>query len=195
MNTLLDKCLEIEGLISLRQQRADMAPARLQDLLEEKTRQLLTDILALRDTDEPESYETQTAEPQPIEPQSVEVQPEESQPENLQPCEPQPAECQLDNADEQLADAVIFEETADADPAMKIRNEVVTPPSLSLNDQFRFRRELFHFSEEEMDEAMNVAAQMSSVEEIEDYFYNDLCLDASDETVRDFMKIVTARFD
>lgn len=61
----------------------------------------------------------------------------------------------------------------------------------SVNDRFRFRRELFNFNDEEMDEALDIAAQMSTIEELEDYFFNDLCMDPSDETVQDFINIIS----
>ncbi len=65
---------------------------------------------------------------------------------------------------------------------------------LTINDKFRFRRELFSNNDAELAEALQIAAEMSSAEEVEDYFYNDLCFDAESEVVKDFMRIVTSRF-
>lgn len=64
----------------------------------------------------------------------------------------------------------------------------------SLNDKYIFRRELFNFSDEEMQEALEVAADMTTIEDLEDYFYNDLCWDPENPTVKEFMSVVTARF-
>ena len=68
------------------------------------------------------------------------------------------------------------------------------PVRLSLNDKFRFRRELFNFSDEEMEETLDVISNMSSGDEIDEYLFNDLCWDQENEVVRDFMSIVKARF-
>ena len=61
---------------------------------------------------------------------------------------------------------------------------------LSLNDIYRFRRELFNFSDEEMDEALDALSGMTSKEEVEDFFYNDLCWEPDDEVVREFMNMI-----
>lgn len=75
------------------------------------------------------------------------------------------------------------------------------PPVLSdrfveftLNDKFRFRRELFGNSDIDMNEALDVVDAMTSREEVEDYFYNDMCWDPNNEDVKDFIRIVTAKF-
>lgn len=74
-----------------------------------------------------------------------------------------------------------------------VRNDMVAI-ELTINDKFRFRRELFANNEADLSEALQIAANMSSAEEIEDYFYNDLCFDAESEVVKDFMRIVTSKF-
>lgn len=61
---------------------------------------------------------------------------------------------------------------------------------LSLNDTYRFRRELFNFSDEEMEEALDALSGMTSKEEVEDFFYNDLCWEPDDEVVREFMSMI-----
>lgn len=61
---------------------------------------------------------------------------------------------------------------------------------LSLNDIYRFRRELFNFSDEEMEEALDALSGMTSKEEVEDFFYNDLCWEPDDEVVREFMNMI-----
>lgn len=65
----------------------------------------------------------------------------------------------------------------------------------TLNDKFRFRRELFGNSDIDMNEALDVVNAMSSRDEVEDYFYNDMCWDPANEDVKDFMRIVTAKFN
>jgi len=66
--------------------------------------------------------------------------------------------------------------------------------AFTLNDKFRFRRELFHDSQEEFDETLDVISGMSSFAEAEEYFYNDLCWDPVNPEVKAFMEIVSKHF-
>lgn len=66
--------------------------------------------------------------------------------------------------------------------------------AFTLNDRFRFRRELFRNSDEEFRETLEVIGSMSSMEEAEDYFFNDLCWDESAPEVKEFMEIVAKHF-
>ena len=64
----------------------------------------------------------------------------------------------------------------------------------SINDKFLYCRELFGSSREEMNEALDVISNMNSTEEIEDYLFNDLCLDSKNETVKAFLNTMSSRF-
>lgn len=64
----------------------------------------------------------------------------------------------------------------------------------TLNDKFRFRRELFGNSEMEFVDALNTVSAMHSMSEAEDYFYNDLEWDAEIEEVKDFMQVLQQYF-
>lgn len=66
--------------------------------------------------------------------------------------------------------------------------------AFTLNDRFRFRRELFRNSDEEFKETLDVIGSMSSMEEAEDYFFNDLCWDPAKEEVKEFMAVVAKHF-
>ena len=66
--------------------------------------------------------------------------------------------------------------------------------AFSLNDRYRFRRELFSNSELDWNDALNMVASMSSYEEAEDYFYNDLGWDKNSEEVADFMNVIKNHF-
>ena len=63
--------------------------------------------------------------------------------------------------------------------------------AFSINDKFRFRRELFSNSIQDYNEAIDIIAAMSSYDEAEDYFYNDLCWDPDNTEVKAFMEIVS----
>lgn len=66
--------------------------------------------------------------------------------------------------------------------------------AFSLNDRYRFRRELFSNSELDWNDALNMVASMSTYEEAEDYFYNDLGWDKNSEEVADFMNVIKNHF-
>lgn len=66
--------------------------------------------------------------------------------------------------------------------------------AFSLNDRYRFRRELFSNSELDWNDALNMVASMSSFDEAEDYFYNDLGWDKNSEEVTDFMSVIKNHF-
>ena len=66
--------------------------------------------------------------------------------------------------------------------------------AFTLNDKFRFRRELFRNSQDEFDETLNVISQMSSITEAEEYIYDDLCWDPDNEDVKAFMDVVAKHF-
>ncbi len=66
--------------------------------------------------------------------------------------------------------------------------------AFSINDRFRFRRELFSNSDAEMNDALDMVESMHSLDEAEDYFYGDLGWDKDVEEVADFMEIVRRHF-
>lgn len=123
-----------------------------------------------------------------------------------------------ENEEDAVAESVSFEEKADADnePVSEIAIppvELVAEPvsirldeklardgardirkAFTLNDRFRFRRELFSNSESRLNESLDIIAAMSSFDEAEDYFYNDLCWDRESDDVKDFMMIVANHF-
>lgn len=66
--------------------------------------------------------------------------------------------------------------------------------AFSLNDTFRFRRELFGNSAAEMTDALHMVEAMHSFEEAEDYFYGDLGWDRESDDVKEFMAIIKNHF-
>lgn len=66
--------------------------------------------------------------------------------------------------------------------------------AFSLNDKFRFRRELFSNSDILMNETLDAIEAMSSINEATDYFYTDLKWDKSNQDVADFVEIITHHF-
>ena len=66
--------------------------------------------------------------------------------------------------------------------------------AFSINDTFRFRRELFGNSAADMSDAINLVIAMNSYEEAEDYFYGDLKWDPESDEVKEFMEIIRNHF-
>ncbi len=203
MNTdtynLLNICLEIEGLLCLVERRGETIPKNVSDLLLAKTDALRNGMIRFTSVPAPACKNEEINIPATV--ATAEIVTEAA-------------------ASEQIADAVELEEKEDAcqDNAKTLSDEKekesspkteevsakeettvatmndVAPLELTVNDKFRFRRELFSNSDVDLADALQVASQMSTPEEIEDYFYNDLCFNPEDEVVKDFMRIVTKRF-
>lgn len=203
MNTdtynLLNICLEIEGLLCLVERRGETIPKNVSDLLLAKTEALRNGMIRFTSVPAPACKN-----------EEINIPPTVATAETVTEAA----------ASEQIADAVELEEKEDACPdntetasdenekesrpqnqdvPAKEETKVATmndvaPLELTINDKFRFRRELFSNSDVDLADALQVASQMSTPEEIEDYFYNDLCFNPEDEVVKDFMRIVTKRF-
>lgn len=67
-------------------------------------------------------------------------------------------------------------------------------PVFSINDRFRFRRELFGNSDRDFNASLDLLCTMETLDEAENYFYNDLEWDPEQPCVKDFMSIVERYF-
>ena len=67
--------------------------------------------------------------------------------------------------------------------------------AFTINDRFRFRRELFENSEKLFADALNTIDAMRSFAEAEDYFFNTLEWDKESEEVAEFMSKLKAYFE
>lgn len=169
----LDLCFEIEGLIALIIKREDDVPENVHTLLARKISELSNIYgLAPEGTRESEQAEdiAQNAEFEQSEDADVPV--EEAEPE----IEVEPK---------------IESKASEAAPEPETEKATI---ALTLNDKFRFKRELFGNNAAELSDALDVVNAVSSKAELEDYFYNDLCWDPENPDVKDFMEIASARF-
>lgn len=66
--------------------------------------------------------------------------------------------------------------------------------AFSLNDRFRFRRELFGGDEERMNKAIHALNEIQSYEDSITYLNNELKWNVEDEAVADFIKLLEKRF-
>ncbi len=64
--------------------------------------------------------------------------------------------------------------------------------AFTLNDKFRFRRELFAGDDDDFSSTLVLLAQMPSYEAAADYLFHDLLWDRRDENVQAFMEILKA---
>ena len=151
---------------------------------------------------EPPTEPEPIAEPMPettVEIETVEPEPEEEEEPELKE-EPEPEEEQEEPEYEEIV--MPQDDTTDTDNEEPIRldeklareNSRNLRKAFSLNDMFRFRRELFGNSATEMTDTLNLVEAMSSLSEANDYFYNDLEWDASNPEVQDFMDIIAKHF-
>ncbi|MDE5838928.1 MAG: hypothetical protein K2H39_07725 [Paramuribaculum sp.] len=224
LEELLELTFEMEGLITLMIKREDMTPDKVKNLLQrkaEKFNELLgvkVDYIpdavreSVSDNEEPEvesssavveqieSEETVAEVTSATEEANDEVEEniaestEFEEKEDAQPIvedysEPEPTiEIQDDPEEEQSA----APETA----APEVLNDVLSrkSPVFTLNDKFRFRRNLFNDSDEEFYGTLKIIAEMKSMEEVEDYLYNDLCFEPEDEDVKAFVDIISLQF-
>lgn len=195
-NDLLRLTYEIEGLLLLQSQRADgdTVPA-VDNMIAEKTAllakafPLCPETLA---TEEEPAEECPAADSNDSEATAASALAEEEM-----------------MATEPVAATPAVEATAAPEPPV-VNESIETPQSLeeklarerardifrafTLNDKFRFRRELFRNSQDEFDETLNVISQMSSITEAEEYIYDDLCWDPDNEDVKAFMDVVAKHF-
>ena len=224
IKSMLREVLELEGLLMVADSRGDETPDAVFTLIKEKIEQLreytscLPDVAVDEEVDEQEPVVEPEDEPEYVleaEPEEeIEAEPEEELEPEIVPeidKEPEPElEEELDadpapeidpdrapapepeiikNVDETASEAIITLDEA------FIRNKAKDLKSaFSLNDTFRFRRELFGNSAADMNDAIDLVNAMNSYEEAEDYFINDLGWDAESDEVGEFMEIIRNHF-
>ncbi len=141
---------------------------------------------------EPEPTEQPEAEPQPEpEPESIEEETiaqeaadAEAEPEIAADAEPVTADYFADDEDEPVR----------LDEALQRNMVKDLHHAFSLNDRFRYRRELFGNSDQVMEETLNHIESMATFDEAENYFYNDLEWEYDSPEVADFMVIIKNYF-
>lgn len=154
--------------------------------------------------DEPEVVVEVVPKPEPAEEPEAEPQPEP---------EPEPESIEEEATTQEAADAESEPEIApDAEPVTAddfttVDDEPVRLDealqrnmvkdlhhAFSLNDRFRYRRELFGNSDQVMEETLNHIESMATFDEAENYFYNDLEWEYDSPEVADFMVIIKNYF-
>lgn len=176
-NELLDLAIELEGLLLLKITRGESAPDEADKLIRIKAEQLWKGLSA---DEAPLSQPLESFEDEiiiietPVEP--------ESEPESERQYQPQPEPQPVSIADSLATDEMSVNQMATATADV---SHVFT-----LNDKFRFCRELFRNSNEEFTDTINVLNAMESLEEAEDYLYNDLAWDPESLDVKAFIELI-----
>lgn len=145
---------------------------------------------------EPEA-ESEEEEVPIVDAEIAEAEPIEEAPEEAEHEEDPEEEPEVDTTDEEEEE---LEGATDSDEPMRLDEMLQRSKSkdlksaFSLNDTFRFRRELFSNSGAEMTDALHMVEAMHSFDEAEDYFYGDLGWDRESDDVKDFMAIIKNHF-
>ena len=214
--SLLNLAYEIEGLLLLHINRGEEASPEMTELLKKKIAELSAACPTGTDNNSPVTVPV-TQKPVQAAQVQVSIADDEEYNDDFVTDETNvPAEAELAPASEcraameeateadnaAVAESATFEEMEDAEPETPVRLEDKLSrerakdifKAFTLNDKFRFRRELFRNSQDEFEETLDVISQMNTFDEAEEYFYNDLCWDADNEDVKEFMDTVRKHF-
>ena len=180
IDTLLKLAFEAEGLLLMLKDRGKDMPAEAMALLAEKTAMLQAGVMEL---------------PYGAVPASTDIRVEDEASDSEAVAEAAEEETEADAGVEPSgAPAAAPAEAATLDERLARERARDIFKAFTLNDKFRYRRELFHGSESEFDDTLAIISEMSSFGEAEEYFYEDLCWDPDNDDVKAFMDTVRRHF-
>lgn len=201
LNELLDRIYELEGLVHLAIVRDDV-PASLPELIRRKCRQLYDEIEHGEPVPEPMPEPAPEPAPEPMPETAPEPAPEPL-PETAPDPAPEPETISVPIVGEPHAAAVEPKMTAPEPVAVQepeVAPDTVNSQALkgklvfSINDRYRFKRELFSNSDEEFNNTLALVASMDNYDEAEDYFLSELGWDEESEEVKDFLAVIQKYF-
>ncbi|MBO5298293.1 MAG: hypothetical protein J6B03_11985 [Candidatus Homeothermus sp.] len=202
---------ELEGLLYLALHRGDDTPEKVWEMISEKIDSLkagidireseaapvveetgeepavMTEIIV--EKEEPVIFEQETPEEETGEEEVVAVEETVPAEEVTLASEPATSVEQPAPAEEPVTEAAPVAELR-LDEKLARQNSRDLRKAFSLNDRFRFRRELFGNSDERMNEALHAVESMATIDEAHDYFYNSLGLDKTSTDVADFIAVI-----
>ena len=183
---ILRMSLEIEGLLKVLRDR-DSIEAR--DMLREKVNRYTSAITDYLNASPAEAHEVALAveakgEDLLREANAIEVKDQEAQETEVEP--------EADAAEEAVRKELEKDNTAHVEPIAAGEPNAKLLKAFTLNDRFRFRRELFGGDDADFTETLKLLADLDSYADACDYLYNDMMWDSSDPNVADFMAIVAA---
>lgn len=202
---------ELEGLLYLALHRGDDTPEKVWEMISEKIDSLkagidireseaapvaeetgeepavMTEIIV--EKEEPVIFEQETPEEETGEEELVALEETVPAEEVTLASEPATIVEQPAPAEEPVTEAAPVAELR-LDEKLARQNSRDLRKAFSLNDRFRFRRELFGNSDERMNEALHAVESMATIDEAHDYFYNSLGLDKTSTDVADFIAVI-----
>lgn len=202
---------ELEGLLYLALHRGDDTPEKVWEMISEKIDSLkagidireseaapvaeetgeepavMTEIIV--EKEEPVIFEQETPEEETGEEELVALEETVPAEEVTLASEPATSVEQPAPAEEPVTEAAPVAELR-LDEKLARQNSRDLRKAFSLNDRFRFRRELFGNSDERMNEALRAVKSMATIDEAHDYFYNTLGLDKTSTDVADFIAVI-----
>lgn len=202
---------ELEGLLYLALHRGDDTPEKVWEMISEKIDSLkagidireseaapvaeetgeepavMTEIIV--EKEEPVIFEQETPEEETGEEELVALEETVPAEEVTLASEPATSVEQPAPAEEPVTEAAPVAELR-LDEKLARQNSRDLRKAFSLNDRFRFRRELFGNSDERMNEALRAVKSMATIDEAHDYFYNSLGLDKTSTDVADFIAVI-----
>lgn len=92
------------------------------------------------------------------------------------------------------AEAIVVEDDTAAQRAARREGSGDIRRSMTLNDKFMFRRELFGGSAEEFNDTLDLISAMSSFDEAREYLFDDLAWDPETPAVKEFLNLVSNYF-
>ncbi len=183
MTGLLDCIYELEGLVHLALSRDD-SPEALPELIARKGEELsqracgiARDTTTVVEVAAPAVVKEKVETPAPVEAQEiVEI--------------PAPVEIEENIAVSApvVAEKVVVPKPVSVSP--EPRGKLV----FSINDRYRFKRELFNNSDADFNNTLAFVASMENYDEAEDYFLGELQWDPSSREVIDFLEILKKYF-
>lgn len=203
LNQLLDSIYELEGLVHLAIVR-DEIPEVLPELIRRKGREVSA-LLEIAEpkaapVPEPEPFREPEPEPEPIpvpesepepEPEPIPVPEPEPEPEPEPIPEPAPAPKPAPKPAPVVERPVASpEDRIDTVNTEAMRGRLV----FSINDRYRFKRELFDNSDIQFNATLSMVASMENYEEAEGYFLDELNWNEESEEVKAFLDILKNYF-
>lgn len=188
LKELLDLTYELEALLSLALTREGV-PSRLYELIAAKAAAISAAAgldCAMPDSEDPQedavsdSYSLEELEVYPEPPMAAEI--EESEREET-----------VDRAGIAVEKAVKAERAESVIHASGKVGDALRK-RFSLNDKFRFRRELFGGSDADFSEALDNIAAFDNLSDAEDYLYSQLRMDPDDDNVKSLVEVISGYF-
>ncbi len=195
MTGLLDCIYELEGLVHLALSRDD-SPEALPELIARKGEELSQRACGIaRDTTTvveiaaPAVVEEKVETPAPVEAQEIVETPAPVEAQEIVEI-PAPVEIEENIAVSApvVAEKVVVPKPVSVSP--EPRGKLV----FSINDRYRFKRELFNNSDADFNNTLAFVASMENYDEAEDYFLGELQWDPSSREVIDFLEILKKYF-